>query len=357
MYSQRRNLEKRVIGIMSACVLFISSFCIAADHEKDMVWVLHNEDANYTTPPFDDTLSLTDSSGMLITQWTGFNIAQTIGGQREIASSPYDKAVVVCENVNNKISKRDIEGEVLFTIDDTFHAADVDVNGTIYALTADNRIFKISDEGDILDSNNFGGFDLKVDDISGGVYIVGVDLKYCDLDLESQWSIDPIGWYAVSVDTDANGTAWVAERKHPTNPSSHDRLLHISSAGTILHSLDLTYAPFCVRVDKEIGSVYVAADQHVYKYNLEAVFQSRISLDGKLGWTLSVGSQGLWVGTLSDVRLISYDGTSTISHDNFTRDDQKYVASFICPSADLTGDCAVDFQDVAFLASQWLEGK
>jgi DNA-binding beta-propeller fold protein YncE len=360
MYSQRKNLGTKVICIMSACILLISSFCIAADHEKDMVWVLHNEDSDYTTPPFDDTLSLVNSSGKITTQWTGFNIAQTVGGHRAIAASPHDKTVVVCENVNDKISKHNIEADVLFTIDDTFRSVDVVANGIIYALAGGSiygdRIIKISAEGDVLDSEYLGGFDLKADEISGGVYIVGGDLKYCNLDLASQWSTDPIGWCAVSVDTDANGTAWVVERKHSQIATSHDRLLHISSTGTILHSLDLAYAPSCVRVDKENGSVYVAGDQYVYKYNLEAVFQSAISLDGKFGFTLSIGSQGLWVGTFSDLRLISYDGTRTIINSDFLREDQKYVASFICPSADLTDDCAVDFRDVAVLASQWLQG-
>jgi hypothetical protein len=28
----------------------------------------------------------------------------------------------------------------------------------------------------------------------------------------------------------------------------------------------------------------------------------------------------------------------------------------LCPSADLTGDCLVDFKDFAIMAGQWLQG-
>ena len=335
---------------------------------EDIVWVLHNEDSDYSTPPFDDTLSLVDSSGQITTQWAGFNIAQTVGGNRAIAVSPLDQTVVVCENVNGPISKRDTQGNVLFTVNEGPAVVDVLADGTIYALTGvgsinGDRILKISAEGDVLDSRVFGGFDLKADEVSGGVYIVGGDLKYCTLDLVPQWSTDPIGWVAVSVDTGADGTAWIVERQYLSSSSSHNRLLHVSSTGAILHALDLPYPPSCVRVDKENGSVYVVGDQ-LYKYNQQAVLQSNFGLGGQQGFTLSVGSQGVWVGTYADLRLISFDGTTLITNNNFPRSDQKYVACLVSTGGyncqapipyDTNDDCKIDLGDLAAWAGYWGE--
>jgi len=42
--------------------------------------------------------------------------------------------------------------------------------------------------------------------------------------------------------------------------------------------------------------------------------------------------------------------------DNGTNSSSAYVFKHICPSADLTGDCFVDFVDFSIMADQWLQG-
>src|SRR5262249_38311697 len=137
-----------------------------------------------------------------------------------------------------------------------------DHTGTIFG----QNILRISPNGDVLAQAAEGGFDLAVDSKNQTIYIVGADIKCLDLTLHRHWAIDPIRWSAVSVDVAPDGSAWVAERQHPQVFGSSNRLLRVSRQGVVLRTIDLDYSPFCVRVDSNDSSVYVAGDQ-LYKYD------------------------------------------------------------------------------------------
>ena len=300
------------------------------------VCVLHNEDPDYETPPFGDTLTYLDASGRVLRQQTGINMCQAVGGHRALAVSDFDQTVLVCENTTAapRVVKYNLAGGEVFAVTGhySYSAADVAGDGTIYALTSTGTIYgdtllKISPRGSILAEEAIGGVDLVVDDLHGGIYIVGADVKYCDLDLAVQWTIDPIGWCAVSVDTCSDGTAWLTER----SLSSVNRLVHVSQEGAVLQTLDLDYTPYCVRVDKLNDNIFVGSARF-YRYDDTGQLAFSIPLpcpSGQLwsGWSLAIDPdrRGVWVGTHHDVRLISFEGTTLLVNDQFSRDDQKYV--------------------------------
>ncbi|MHC4153877.1 MAG: fibronectin type III domain-containing protein [Planctomycetota bacterium] len=337
----------RNLYVLLTALTLVAVFAVDANATAPLLWVLHNEDWDYTNPPFDDSLTGVDGLGEAVLRRTGFNICQTVGGHRAIAVSDIDQTVLVCENVSwqysgivPRLSKWDYQGNKIFAITrhNTYSAVDIADDGTIYALTSKGTIYgysmlKILLDGNIVAEELISGFDLAVDEVLGGIYVVGADIKYCTPDLGLEWTIDPVGWCAVSVDTCSDGTAWVAERRHSQIPSSADRLHHVSRSGTILQTVDVDYPPFCVRVDKWDNSIYVASAD-LYKYNSAGILQWSVPLPpgpwNLAGWSLAIDAyrRGIWVGTMDDVRLISFDGTTVLTVDEFPRADQKYVA---CP--------------------------
>ena len=90
--------------------------------------------------------------------------------------------------------------------------------------------------------------------------------------------------------------------------------------------MNLSYSPCCVRVDKLDNSVYVAGNQ-LYKYSNDGTIQWSAELDEFGGFSLAIDSErmGAWVGTATDVRLISFEGDTVLTIDEFPGVDQKYV--------------------------------
>jgi len=343
-------ITSRFRGMIAVALLAVTFGALAtggsvakASSSEPVVWVLHNQDPNYSKPPFEDTLTALDASGQVVVQRKGFNICQTIGGARAVAASDADQTVVICENVSAnfqagapRISKWDRSGKEVFAVTGHYYytAANVAKDGTIFALTSKGTIYgdailKISPEGTVLAQQPIGGFDLAIADAAGGLYLVGADIKYCDFDLRVKWTIDPIRWCATSVDTCRDGTAWVAVREYNECLPAMGYLHHVSPEGKIIRTMNLSYPPCCLRVDPRDDSVYVASGQ-LYKYDGNGTLQFAASLGGSFGWSLAIDPYrgGVWVGTLRDVRLISFEGKTLLAVEAFPGEDQKYVACF-----------------------------
>ena len=140
--------------------------------------------------------------------------------------------------------------------------------------------------------------------------------------------IDPIGWCVVSVDLCSDGSAWVAERTHSQVSASKNRLIHVSSEGKILQTIDLTYRPFCVRVDRTDDGIYAVSDR-LYKYDKagKPLFDVYIGVDN--GFSLAIDAdRNVWVGTKADVRQFTAEGKFVRRIEGFPNRDQKYV---VCP--------------------------
>lgn len=90
-----------------------------------IVWIFHDEDPDYQTPPFDDRLTVLDDAGRPYFTRGGFNTSQTIGGHRAIACVGDGSSLLVCENVANRMSKIGAGGDVIFSIARPIAAVDV----------------------------------------------------------------------------------------------------------------------------------------------------------------------------------------------------------------------------------------
>jgi hypothetical protein len=302
-------------------------------HDGPIVWALHDADPDYRTPPFDDTLQALDAEGNVLVNITGINLCQTIGGWRAITAVDEGRAVLLSEFcINSGLTKYDLKGNKLFSIKRDIYAAAVAKDGNIYARTHLGTLLKISSDGIILAEAAVDGIgiDLAADELNHGVYVVGKDITYVDSDLNVLWRINPITWLAVSVDVASDGSAWVAERRHPNMSGSADRLFHVSNEGQVLHSLRLDFTPFCVRADPKDDSVYVVGTA-LEKYDRQGrqIFSIPFA-DAPMqlyGFSLALDDVGnAWVGTWTDVRKYSPYGELLLTTSRFATASDTWIS-------------------------------
>ncbi|MHC4584915.1 MAG: NHL repeat-containing protein [Planctomycetota bacterium] len=232
--------------------------------ESPHILVLDNYDSDYKVPPFTDSVLSLDSEGKVINEISGLNICQNIGGNRAISVSQDGQFFVVCENVADWISAYNIStGNLLWSLQGKYRAAVVS-QGIVYALTSDDTIYgngiQAIDRGGtiIKQSTEINGFDMVIDPNGSFLWVVGDDIKKCDMNLRVVKVIKPIKWSAVSVDISANGSIWVAEREHTDVTGSQNRLIKINQQGTIIRDIPLKdISPLCVRVDRSNGNAWV----------------------------------------------------------------------------------------------------
>ena len=75
------------------------------------VWVLHDEDPNYSLPTTGDTLTALGQAGERLAQTAGINICQTIGAWRALAVTDAGRGAIVCEFCGpDRLSKFDLNG-------------------------------------------------------------------------------------------------------------------------------------------------------------------------------------------------------------------------------------------------------
>jgi hypothetical protein len=233
------------------------------------VMVLEDCDSDYRAPPFEDAVITFGQDGKPVRKVGDLNICQTVGGCRSLAVSPDSRFFTVCENVGNKLTAYQWNtGERLWSVKaesvsaSDFTSATVAPNGTVYALASKGTIYgatalAIDEKGRIIRQAPVGGFDLVLDADRSVLWLVGDDVKKCDLELKLLLELKPVRWCAVSVDVARDGSVWVAERHHPDVGQSTNRLLKISPEGRILQTIGLAFEPLCLRVDRSEGSVWV----------------------------------------------------------------------------------------------------
>jgi len=297
-----------------------------------MVYILENSDPDWTNPPFEDKLTIINPlTHTKVQTLSGFNFAQTVGGQRRIASSDNGQAVVICDKVAQHLLKYDVSGNLVFDLSRNIHSIDVAENSDIYALTTINTIYGdkillLNSEGAVLDEASFGGFDVAVDDNSNSVWIVGADIKRLNKELVEQFTVDPIGWVAVSVDFNSSGDAWVAEREHSQIQGSQNRLLKISKDnGSILETIDLSFSPFCLSVDRSDNSFWVASSNGLLKYDQNGNELMQIETNDRWSVKVSQNDGSVWVAGYGNVNHYARDGVLISEIPGFSN-DQAYVA-------------------------------
>ena len=153
------------------------------------ILVLDNCDSDYKVPPFNDAVLFLNSKGEVINEIGGLNICQNMGGNRAISVSRDGRFFVVCENVAKKITAYDLlTGNKIWSLPGDFISAVVD-QGVTYALTSDGRIYgngilAIDGRGNITkQSAVITGYDIVVDPNAKVLWLVGVDIQKCDMNL------------------------------------------------------------------------------------------------------------------------------------------------------------------------------
>lgn len=230
---------------------------------------MEDVDPDFRTPPFEDTVTMLGSEGKPLRKVSDLSICETVGGCRSLAVARDGRFFTVCENVGNKLTAYQLStGERLWSLRaETIAARDftsaiVSPDGLVYALAGDGTIYGsqtlvIDEKGRIIRQAQVGGFDLTVDAERGVLWLVGKTIKKCDLELRVLLEVNPVGWCAVSIDHDRDGSVWVAERQHSNVSVSTNRLIKITAAGAVSKSVGLPFSPLCLRVDRSDGSVWV----------------------------------------------------------------------------------------------------
>jgi len=270
MYASRKpsKMSKHFLIhlLMLASVLRPSPRQILASEETPneagaMVLVLEDcdSDNDFSTPPNGDIASLLNSKGKLIRKFYGLGIDNSFNGPRIISASEDGRFFVVCENVPGKLTMYETATlRELWTLWMDIRSA-VFANDMIYAVNNYN-VFAIDNTGTIVKHFRLGGADIAVDTKHDCLWIVGDDVKKCNLDLELQFktklTLDASNTGAFSIDVNPNGSVWIAEQNVYEEYGSKNRLVKRSPDGGILKIVDMDFSPIRVRIDGSDGSVW-----------------------------------------------------------------------------------------------------
>jgi hypothetical protein len=216
-------------------------------------------DNNLSTEPFGDTVSLLNSKGELVKKFHRLGIRSIFNGPRLISASEDGRFFAVCENVPGKLTMYETETHrELWSLWMDIRSA-VFANDLIYAVNAYN-VFAIDKTGTIVKHSRLGGLDIAVDTKHDCLWIVGLDVKKCDLDLQLDFKVkltlDPTHTGSLSVDINPDGSIWVVEGDVYEEYGSKNQLVKISSDGKILKKIDLDFPPVRVRIVSSDGSVW-----------------------------------------------------------------------------------------------------
>jgi hypothetical protein len=219
-----------------------------------------DSDNKLSTAPYGDTAFLLNSKCELVRKFHGLRIHSTyVNGPRNISVSEDGRFYVMCQIVPGKLTMYETaKRRELWTLWMDFESA-VFANGLIYTVNR-NNVFAIDNTGTIIKHSRLGGFDITVDTSHDCLWIVGSDIKKCNLDLQLEFktklTLDNNKTGASSVDFDPIGSVWIAEQNIHQKYGSKNRLVKRSLYGGILKKIDLDFSPTHVRIDRSDGSVW-----------------------------------------------------------------------------------------------------
>ncbi|MFC1604188.1 hypothetical protein ACFL5F_04090 [Planctomycetota bacterium] len=270
MYTSRKHSNMVIHTIihllMLASILMLGPRIIlasekAANKAGAMVLVLEDCDSDNKMSTFlhGDEVSLLNSKGNLVRKYHGLEIQNTYSGCKKISASEDGRFFVVCENTPGKLTMYETaKRRELWALWMDFESA-VFANDLIYAVNR-NNVFAIDNKGTIVKHSRLGGFEIAIDLTHDCLWIVGFDVKKCNLDLELQFktklTLDAHKTGAFSVDVSPDGSIWIAEQNHRQEYGSKNRLVKRSLYGSILKIVNLDFSPIGVRIDKYDGSVW-----------------------------------------------------------------------------------------------------
>jgi len=350
-----RTLTHMLIVVSIAIPISQSGLASERTHNA-MVLVLDNSDSDNrdTTPPFGDAVSLLNSRGELVRMVTrGLMTGHNWGGCRAISASQDGRLFAVCENAADRLTVCETStGRKLWSLLGKFESA-VFANGLVYALNRES-VFAIDSTGTIVKHAKVGGIDIAVDPSGHCLWIVGLDIRKCNLDLQLMVTVDPIRDHAraglSSVDVNPDGSVWVAERRIYDEHGSENRLLKISLEGSVLRTIDLDFSPVCVRVDRSNDGVWVAGSgpldfskvgdewpetlAKLYEQAERKTRTCKYDSEGKLAVEISEGAHSIdvdpsdgsvWIAGRKQIWHYSNTGTNLATYAGVS-DGQKWLA-------------------------------
>jgi len=259
----RKTLTHILMAASIAILIPESSLALkeAPDETGTMLLVLEDCDSDNkdSTLPFGDVVSLLNSKCELVKKFRGLRIQSTFSGPRAISASEDGRFFVVCENVPGKLIMYETATlRELWSLWMDISSA-VFANDLIYAVNG-NNVFAIDNTGTIVKHSRLGGADITVDTKHDCLWIVGDDVKKCNLDLELQFktklTLDADKTGALSVDVSPDGSIWIAEQHIRQEYGSKNRLVKRSLYGGILKIVDLDFSPVRVRIDRYDSSAW-----------------------------------------------------------------------------------------------------
>ena len=248
-------------GILPA-VTALASQEARQEPAKATLLVLDNRDGDddLRTPPFGDTVLLLNSSGELVRQIPSLRVGGSFSGCRAISASGDGRSFSVLEDALSRMSVYEIStGTRLWSLSGMFRSA-VFADELLYAVTHDS-IYAIDRVGTIVKHSRIdGGIDIAFDPLGKCLWIAGIGVKKCNLDLKLQFEVklpfNAMSSPAFSVDVYSDGSAWIATRDADEQEAEGSKLLKISPEGRILRVIYLDFFPQYVRIDRSDGSVW-----------------------------------------------------------------------------------------------------
>jgi len=299
------------------------------------VAVLDDCDPDYTGDgPHGDGVGVLSREGKELFALTGLNNCETIGANHGIAIDGKRGRVFFRQLVANRVTALDFWGNMLFETDE-LHADSLAVDpstGNVWCLTGralgDGETVVLNERGELVATYAIDGFDIAHDPKTDTFWIVGKRITKVNRKGEVVFRKSPTGWAQVSVAVNRrDGSAWVAERRHPDVAQSASALLHLDAEGKELQRIDLAPAdPFCVGCDAETGTAWVVDRRSaILKVRSGAMSPERISVAAV---AIAIGSQTgeIWVTTENQVVHLDKQGKPLAKYAMRRPSKQSWIA-------------------------------
>jgi len=226
------------------------------DDAGAMVLVLEDCDSDnkLSTAPYGDTVSLINSKGELI-RVVARGLCITDRGC-ELSISEDGRFFAVCDRAANILTVYETAtGRKLWSLLGIFNSA-VFANNLLYAYNSES-IFVIDNSGTIVKHSRLGAFDIAIDKAHNCLWLSGLDIKKCNLDMETVLTVKSFGGLKVPfiIEVNPDGSIWIAQDAYEQY-GRENKLIKISPEGKVLLTINLEFYPAHICLDKSDGSVW-----------------------------------------------------------------------------------------------------
>lgn len=266
MYTSRKRSNTAIYALiyLLTLALFLMSGprrILASEETSDehgsMLLVLEDCDSDnkLSTEPYGDTVSLLNSRGELIRVVTrGVIITDGCSG---LSISEDGRFFAVCDRAPNTLTVYEtVTGRKLWSLLGIFNSA-VFANNLLYASNSES-IFAIDNKGIIVKHARIIAYDMAFDSARNYLWISGLDIKKCNLDLQPVLTVERIRGIRgpLLVEVNPDGSIWIAQQDAYERCNSENRLVKASPEGVVLRIINLDFSPKSLCIDKSDGSIW-----------------------------------------------------------------------------------------------------